>query len=66
MVRHALSNELGWRTWYAGPLVAATAVLSICLNIQDFTGSIIVLDWMLPTVPTLYMLGHRTGPRIPH
>src|SRR6266540_1984494 len=35
VVRHALTDELGGRTWYAGTLVAASAALSICLNIQD-------------------------------
>jgi len=62
VVRHALSDELGGRTWYAGSLVAATATLSICLNIQDSTGSVIVPGWMLPAIaPTLYMLGTELG-----
>jgi hypothetical protein len=32
VVRHALTDELGGRTWYAGCLVAATASLSVCLD----------------------------------
>jgi hypothetical protein len=42
VIRHALTDELGWRTWYAGCLVAATASLSVCLNIQDSTGHALV------------------------
>lgn len=62
VVRHALSDELGWRTWYAGSLVAATASLSVCLNIQDSTGRAIVPGWMLPGIaPALYMLGTELG-----
>ena len=62
VVRHALTDELGWRTWYAGCLVAATASLSVCLNIQDSTGHGIVPGWVLPGIaPTLYMLGTELG-----
>lgn len=58
VVRHALTDELGRRTWYAGCLVAATASMSVCLNIQDSTGHVIVPAWVLPGIaPTLYMLG---------
>jgi hypothetical protein len=62
VVRHALTDELGWRTWYAGCLVAAMASLSVCLNIQDSTGRTLVPAWMLPGIaPTLYMLGTELG-----
>jgi hypothetical protein len=62
VVRHALTDELGWRTWYAGCLVAATASLSVCLNIQDSTGHGIVPGWVLPGIaPALYMLGTELG-----
>jgi hypothetical protein len=62
VVRHALTDELGWRTWYAGCLVAATASLSVCLNIQDSTSQVIVPGWMLPGIaPALYMLGTELG-----
>ena len=62
VVRHDLTDELGWRTWYAGYLVAATASLSVCLNIQDSTGHAIVPGWVLPGIaPTLYMLGTELG-----
>jgi hypothetical protein len=62
VVRHALTDELGWRTWYAGLLVAATASLSVGLNIQDSTGQTIVPGWVLPGIaPTLYMLGTELG-----
>jgi hypothetical protein len=62
IVRHALTDELGWRTWYAGLLVAATAVLSICLNIQDSTGAVVVAAWALPGIaPALFMLGTELG-----
>jgi hypothetical protein len=62
VVRHALTDELGWRTWYAGCLVAATASLSVCLNIEDSTGHAIVPGWMLPGIaPALYMLGTELG-----
>jgi hypothetical protein len=62
VVRHALTDELGGRTWYAGALVAATASLSICLNIQDSTGRAIIPAWMLPGIaPALYMLGTELG-----
>jgi hypothetical protein len=62
VVRHALTDELGGRTWYAGTLVAASAALSICLNIQDSTGLIIVPAWVLPGIaPALYMLGTELG-----
>jgi hypothetical protein len=62
VVRHALTDELGWRTWYAGCLVAATASLSVCLNIQDSTGHDIVPGWVLPGIaPALYMLGTELG-----
>ena len=58
MVRHALTDELGRRTWYAGRLVAATASLSVCLNIQGLTRHALLSGWMLPGIaPTLYMLG---------
>jgi hypothetical protein len=60
--RHALTDEFGGRTWYAGFLVGATASLSICLNIQDSTGYAIVPGWVLPGIaPTLYMLGTELG-----
>jgi hypothetical protein len=62
VVRQALTDELGRRTWYAGALVAATATLSVCLNIQDSTGHDIVPTWALPGIaPTLYMLGTELG-----
>lgn len=62
VVRHALADELGKRTWYAGSLVAATATLSVCLNIQDSTSRAIVPGWALPGIaPTLYMLGTELG-----
>ena len=62
VVRHALTDEFGWRTWYAGCLVAATASLSVCLNIQDSTGYAIVPGWVLPGIaPALYMLGTELG-----
>jgi hypothetical protein len=62
VVRHALTDELGKRTWYAGALVAATATLSVCLNIQDSTSHAIVPGWLLPGIaPTLYMLGTELG-----
>src|SRR6266536_2591823 len=37
VVWHAITDEINWRTWYAGVLVAATATLTICLNIEDAT-----------------------------
>ena len=62
VVRHALTDELGKRTWYAGGLVAATASLSICLNIQDSTGHAVLPGWLLPGIaPALYMLGTELG-----
>lgn len=62
VVRHALTDELGGRTWYAGCLVAATASMSVCLNIQDSTGQSILPGWVLPGIaPTLYMLGTELG-----
>jgi hypothetical protein len=62
VVRHALTDELGRRTWYAGGLIAATASLSVCLNIQDSTGHAILPGWLLPGIaPTLYMLGTELG-----
>ncbi len=62
VVRHALTDELGGRTWYAGTLVAASAALSICLNIQDSTGRAIIPAWVLPGIaPALYMLGTELG-----
>ena len=62
VMRHALTDELGARTWYAGCLVAATASLSVCLNIQDSTGHDIVPGWVLPGIaPMLYMLGTELG-----
>jgi hypothetical protein len=30
VMRHAIADKIGGRTWYAGALVAATATLSIC------------------------------------
>ncbi|HEY3607725.1 MAG TPA: hypothetical protein VGL06_09510, partial [Pseudonocardiaceae bacterium] len=62
IVRHALTDELGWRTWYAGVLAGATASLSICLNIQDATGTVLVAAWALPGIaPALFMLGTELG-----
>jgi hypothetical protein len=62
VVRHALTDELGKRTRYAGSLIAATAALSICLNIQDSTGRQVVPGWALPGIaPALYMLGTGLG-----
>ena len=62
VVRHSLTDELGGRTWYAECLVAATASLSVCLNIQDSTGNAIVPGWLLPGIaPALYMLGTELG-----
>jgi len=62
VMRHALTDELGWRTWYAGCLVAATASMSVCLNIQDATGHEVVPGWVLPGIaPMLYMLGTELG-----
>jgi len=62
VVRHALTDELGPRTRYAGLLVGATASLSVCLNIQDSTGQTIVPGWVLPGIaPALYMLGTELG-----
>jgi hypothetical protein len=62
IVRHALMDELGGRTWYAGALASGTAALSICLNIQDSTAVIIVPAWMLPGIaPALFMLGTELG-----
>jgi hypothetical protein len=62
VVRHSLTDELGWRTWYAGCLVAATATMSVCLNIQDSTRHVIVPGWVLPGIaPVLYMLGTELG-----
>lgn len=60
--RHALVDERGGRTWYAGALASGTALLSICLNVQDSTGLAIVPAWMLPAVaPGLYLLGTELG-----
>jgi hypothetical protein len=42
VMRHAITDKVGGRTWCAGALVAATATLSICLNIQDSTGREVV------------------------
>jgi hypothetical protein len=62
VVRHALTDELGRRTWYAGGLIAAMASLSVCLNIQDSTRYEVVPSWLLPGIaPTLYMLGTELG-----
>lgn len=62
VVRHALTDELGWRTWYAGCLAAATTSMSVCLNIQDSTGQAIMPGWVLPGIAsTLYMLGTELG-----
>lgn len=62
VVRHALTDEVGRRTWYAGGLAAATAALSVVLNIQDATSHQLVPAWVLPGIaPTLYMLGTELG-----
>jgi hypothetical protein len=62
VMRHAIADRIGGRTWYAGVLVAATATLSICLNIQDSTGREVVPAWVLPGIaPALYMLGTELG-----
>jgi len=62
VVRHALMDELGWRTWYGGSLVGLTADLSICLNIQGSTGVEIVPGWLLPGIaPALFTLGTELG-----
>jgi hypothetical protein len=62
VVWHSITDEINWRTWYAGGLVAATATLTICLNIQDATGRAIVPSWLLPGIaPTLYLLGTELG-----
>jgi hypothetical protein len=62
VVRHALTDELGGRTWYACTLAALTASLSVCLNIQDSTGHGLVPQWVLPGIaPALYMLGTELG-----
>jgi hypothetical protein len=62
VVWHAITDEINWRTWYAGGLVAATATLTICLNIQDATGRAIVPSWLLPGIaPALYLLGTELG-----
>jgi hypothetical protein len=62
VVWHAITDEVTWRTWYAGSLVAATATLTICLNIQDATGRAIVPSWLLPGIaPALYLLGTELG-----
>src|SRR5262249_5098407 len=58
----AITDEINWRTWYASGLVAATATLTICLNIQDATGRAIVPSWFLPGIaPALYLLGTELG-----
>jgi hypothetical protein len=62
VVWHAITDEITWRTWYAGGLVAATATLTICLNIQDATSRAIVRSWLLPGIaPALYLLGTELG-----
>jgi hypothetical protein len=62
VVRHALTDEVGGRTWYAGALAVVTAALSVVLNIQDATGRELVPAWMLPGIaPMLYMLGTELG-----
>jgi hypothetical protein len=62
VMRHHIADKVGGRTWYAGALVAATATLSICLNIQDSTGRDVVPAWALPGIaPALYMLGTELG-----
>jgi hypothetical protein len=62
VVWHAITDEINWRTWYAGGLVAATATLTICLNIEDATGAAIVPGWLLPGIaPALYLLGTELG-----
>jgi hypothetical protein len=62
VVRHAVADEVGGRTWYAGALAAVTAGLSVVLNIQDATGHELVPAWVLPGIaPTLYMLGTELG-----
>ncbi len=50
VMRHAITDKVGGRTWYAGALVAATATLSICLNIQDSTGRKVAPAWALPGI----------------
>jgi hypothetical protein len=62
VVWHAITDEVTWRTWYAGGLVAGTATLTICLNIQDATSRTVVPGWLLPAIaPTLYLLGTELG-----
>jgi len=62
VVWHSISDDRSWRTWYAGTLVAATATLTICLNIEDSTGHVLVPGWALPGIaPTLYLLGTELG-----
>jgi len=62
VVWHAITDEITWRTWYAGGLVAGTATLTICLNIQDAVGRTVVPGWLLPGIaPTLYLLGTELG-----
>jgi len=62
VVWHSISDDTSWRTWYAGTLVAATATLTICLNIEDSTGHVLVASWALPGIaPALYLLGTELG-----
>jgi hypothetical protein len=62
VVWHSISDDTSWRTWYAGTLVAATATLTICLNIEDSTGHVLVPGWALPGVaPAMYLLGTELG-----
>jgi hypothetical protein len=62
VVWHAITDEVTWRTWYAGGLVAGTATLTICLNIQDATGYTVVPGWLLPGIaPALYLLSTELG-----
>ena len=62
VVWHSISDDRSWRTWYAGTLVAATATLTICLNIEDSTGHVLVSGWALPGIaPALYLLGTELG-----
>jgi hypothetical protein len=62
VVWHSISDDMSWRTWYAGTLVAATAMLTICLNIEDSTGHDLIPGWALPGIaPALYLLGTELG-----
>ena len=62
VVWHSISDDRSWRTWYAGTLVAATATLTICLNIEDSTGHVLLPGWALPGIaPAMYLLGTELG-----